>query len=392
MMKSMIRKIGNVVLMAVLTLTSCNQEEILMDQTMEFSVGEFPVFEDTDSRTVGTPDAGKTNWQRGDQLLVSLTSRKYGTNTSVLNYNGVTWTSDLNLPYLEDESPVIKVVYAPAYQWTNGSLTLKENMMAGMDEYIEALCNINNNTISISFSGVRRNYSRLRIATTPNMEFSFNANGFIPSGQSGAVNATYKLRADANGNAFLYGTFNQNASVSLITNYVMIWKQYSFSTRTLNGKSYVLDVTDNPKKYPYRRGDIVTLVKNPDGNCSGCGKPSDMTPTGTVESVEKMENGTIIYSVKLDHCGKTVRLIDTAISGKKHLYSIGDVVNCIKWTVEYCPNCGKLIMNYQATITGFRSIDNLELDGKDQYWITYNCCGHKTNINEIAITGLADEQ
>lgn len=392
MMKSMIRKIGNVVLMAVLMLTSCNQEEILMDQTMEFSVGEFPVFEDTDSRTVGTPDAGKTNWQSGDQILVSLTSRKYGTNTSVLNYNGFTWTSDLNLPYLEDESPVIKVVYAPAYQWTNGSLTLKENMMAGMDEYIEALCNINNNTISISFSGVRRNYSRLRIATTPNMEFSFNTNGFIPSGQSDAVNSTYNLRADANGNAFLYGTFNQDASVSLITNYVMIWKQYSFSTRTLTGKSYVLDVTDNPKKYPYRRGDIVTLVKNPDGNCSGCGQPSDETPTGTVENVEKMENGTIIYSVKLDHCGNTVRLIDTAISGKKHLYSIGDVVNCKNWTVEYCPNCGKLIMNYQATITGFRSIDNLELDGKDQYWITYNCCGHKTNINEIAITGLADEQ
>ncbi len=390
MMKSMIRKIGNVVLMAVLMLTSCNQEEILMDQTMEFSVGEFPVFEDTDSRTVGTPDAGKTNWQRGDQLLVSLTSRKYGTNTSVLNYNGFTWTSDLNLPYLEDESPVIKVVYAPAYQWTNGSFTLKENMMAGMDEYIEALCNINNNTISISFSGVRRNYSRLRIATTPNMEFSFNANGFIPSGQSGTVNATYNLRADANGNAFLYGTFNQNASVSLITNYVMIWKQYSFSTRTLNRKSYVLDVTDNPKKFPYRRGDIVTLVKSPNGNCSGCGLPSDETPTGTVESVEKMENGTIIYSVKLDHCENTIRLQEAAISGKKHLYSIGDVVNCKKWTVEYCPNCGKLIMNYQATITGFRGID--ALDGNDLYWITYSCCGHKTSVSEIAITGLADEQ
>ena len=389
MMKSMIRKIGNVVLMAVLMLTSCNQEEILMDQTMEFSVGEFPVFEDTDSRTVGTPDAGKTNWQRGDQLLVSLTSRKYGTNTSVLNYNGFTWTSDLNLPYLEDESPVIKVVYAPAYQWTNGSLTLKENMMAGMDEYIEALCNINNNTISISFSGVRRNYSRLRIATTPNMEFSFNANGFIPSGQSDAVNATYNLRADANGNAFLYGTFNQDASVSLITNYVMIWKQYSFSTRTLTGKSYVLDVTDNPKKYPYRRGDIVTLVKNPDGNCSGCGQPSDETPTGTVENVEKMENGTIIYSVKLDHCGNTVRLIDTAISGKKHRYSIGDVVNCEKSSVVYCPKCGKLIMHYQATITGFRAID--ALDGKDIYWIIHNCCGYKTSAIETEITGLVDE-
>jgi hypothetical protein len=149
----------------------------------------------------------------------------------------------------------------------------------------------------------------------------------------------------------------------------------------------VLDVTDNPKKYPYRRGDIVTLVKNPDGNCSGCGKPSDVTPTGTVENVEKMENGTIIYSVKLDHCGNTVRLIDTAISGKKHRYSIGDVVNCEKTRIEYCPKCGKLLRNYQATIIGFRGT----LDGKDVYWIYRHCCSSKTSAIETEITGLVDE-
>lgn len=388
-MKSMTRKIWNGVLLCVLLLVSCSQEEIPVNQMMQFAVSEFPAFDDADSRTVGTPDLGKTNWQKGDQLLVSLTSQKYGTNTAVLNYDGVTWTSDLNLPYLESESPAIKVVYAPAYQWTNGSLTLKENMMAGMDEYIEALCNINNNTISISFSGVRRNYSRLRIVTMPNMEFSFNVNDFIPSGQLGKVNVTYNLRADANGNAFLYGTFGQGASVSFLTNYVITWAEHNFSTPTLAGKSYVLDATDNPKKHPYRKGDIVTLVKNPDGNCSGCGEPSDKTPTGTVESVEKMENGTIIYSVKLDHCGSTIRLQEAAISGKKHLYSIGDVVNCKNWTIEYCPNCAKLIMYYQATITGFRGID--ALDGKDVYWIIRSCCGHKTSITEFSIIGLVDE-
>lgn len=387
MMKSMTRKIWNGVLLCVLLLASCSQEEIPANKFMQYAVSEFPAFDDADSRAVGTPDLGKTNWQKGDQILVSLTSRKYGTNTAVLNYDGTGWTSDVSLPYLVGETPDIKAVYAPAYQWTDGKLTLKENMMAGMEEYIEARCNIRNNTINLSFANAGRNYSRLRIATTPNLEFAFSANGFTPSGQSGAVNATYNLRADAKGNAFLYGTFNKDASVEFLTNYVMIWKQYSFSTRTLTGKSYVLDVTDNPKKYPYRRGDIVTLVKNPDGNCSGCGKPSDVTPTGTVENVEKMENGTIIYSVKLDHCGNTVRLIDTAISRKKHLYSIGDVVNCEKSSVEYCRICGKLLKNYQATITGFRGT----LDGKDVYWIKSHCCGHKTSAIETEITGLVDE-
>ena len=391
MMKSMIRKIGNVVLMAVLMLTSCNQEEMPVNTDMQFSVSEFPVFEDTDSRAVGTLDAGKTNWQSGDQILLSLTSKSTVKNTAVLVYDGTKWTTNVSLPYLEGESPEIKAVYAPAYQWTGGNLTLKKNMMAGMEEYIDARCTIiGNNTISLSFSGTGRNYSRLRIATTPNMEFSFYANGFIPSGQSGAVIATYNLRSDAKGNAFLYGTFNKDASVEFLTNYKMIWKQYSFITPTLAGKSYVLDVTDNPKKYPYRRGDIMTLVKKPDGNCSGCGKPSDVTPTGTVENVEKMENGNIIYSVKLDHCGNTVRLNDTAISGKKHLYSIGDVVNCNKSSIEYCPYCGRLLRNYQATISGIRGID--ALDGKDVYWINRHCCGSFSSVIETEITGLVDKQ
>lgn len=389
MMKSMTRKIWNGVLLCVLLLVSCSQEEIPANKFMQYAVSEFPAFDDADSRAVGTPDLGKTNWQKGDQILVSLTSQKYGTNTSVLNYDGVTWTSDVSLPYLVGETPDIKAVYAPAYQWTDGKLTLKENMMAGTEEYIEARCDIRNNTINLSFANAGRNYSRLRIATTPNLEFAFSANGFTPSGQSGAVNATYNLRADANGNAFLYGTFGQGASVSFLTNYVMTWAEHNFNTPTLAGKSYVLDATDNPKKYPYRKGDIVTLLKNPNGNCPGCGKPSDETPTGTIESVEKMENGTVTYWVKLDHCGSIVRLMDTAISGKKHLYSIGDVVNCKKWTVEYCPKCGKLIMYYQATITGFRGID--AQDGKDVYWITRHCCGYKTSVSEIAITGLVDE-
>lgn len=91
MMKSMIRKIGNVVLMAVLMLTSCNQEEMPVNTDMQFSVSGFPVFEDTDSRAVGTLDAGKTNWQSGDQILLSVTSRKYGKNTAVLVYDGTKW-------------------------------------------------------------------------------------------------------------------------------------------------------------------------------------------------------------------------------------------------------------------------------------------------------------
>ena len=70
--------------------------------------------------------------------------------------------------------------------------------------------------------------------------------------------------------------------------------------------------------------------------------------------------------------------LDKVVGG----YSVGDTVRCKKWTVEYCERCGKLLMNYEATITGVRG----ELDGKTIYWVTRNCCGYKTSVSETAIT------
>jgi hypothetical protein len=62
-------------------------------------------------------------------------------------------------------------------------------------------------------------------------------------------------------------------------------------------------------------------------------------------------------------------------------YSAGDVVNVNTQKVKYCEKCGRLIMNYQATITGVRG----ELDGKTVYWVTRNCCGYRTCVIETAI-------
>lgn len=63
--------------------------------------------------------------------------------------------------------------------------------------------------------------------------------------------------------------------------------------------------------------------------------------------------------------------------------SIGDVVRAKSWEVKYCPRCGKLLLDYEATITGVRGT----VDGKTLYWITRSCCGYKSSVSETAIIG-----
>lgn len=69
--------------------------------------------------------------------------------------------------------------------------------------------------------------------------------------------------------------------------------------------------------------------------------------------------------------------LDQVVGG----YGVGDTVRCSRSVVAYCPGCGRLLNNYEATITGVRGV----LDGKTVYWATYNCCGHKTSIIDTEI-------
>jgi len=60
--------------------------------------------------------------------------------------------------------------------------------------------------------------------------------------------------------------------------------------------------------------------------------------------------------------------------------SVGDVVRIRRNYIDYCSNCGHLLLNYEATITGVRGV----LDGHTIYWITRHCCGYKTSEIETA--------
>lgn len=71
--------------------------------------------------------------------------------------------------------------------------------------------------------------------------------------------------------------------------------------------------------------------------------------------------------------------LDTVVGG----YGVGDTVRMKSSVVKYCPNCGRLMLEYTATITGVRGV----LDGKTVYYIKLGCCGHKTSEIETAIIG-----
>ena len=215
---------------------------------VQLVVGEFPAFGDSQTRAIGTLDEGKTSWAEGDELLLVIDNTFYGKQYATFTYNGKSWKlTSGELVYLEgDPAYIPHVYYAPNYKWEAGKLVLKEGKVAGTDEYIEGNARItgNDETITVSFAGATRNYSRLRIATMPNKQITvaFN-NRYTPAGSSvSAIFPRYTLTSDEKGNAYLYGTFGQDCDFEVKYEGAPL-ASHTFYQAAENAKSYVLDAT-----------------------------------------------------------------------------------------------------------------------------------------------------
>ena len=210
-------------------------------------VGEFPAFGDSQTRAIGTPDEGKTSWAEGDELLLEIDNTFYGKQYATFTYNGKSWElTSGELVYREgDPAYIPHVYYAPNYKWEAGKLVLKEGKVAGTDEYIEGKARITGNgeTITVSFAEATRKYSRLRIATLPNEQITVDTEYFTPAGSSDMEQkGNYTLTSDEKGNAYLYGTFENNSEVTVKYREAPL-KTYTFSQATENAKSYALDAS-----------------------------------------------------------------------------------------------------------------------------------------------------
>lgn len=248
------KKIFQYIMLAVVTIVMASCTSDIEETTattaknnVQLVVGEFPAFGDSQTRAIGTPDEGKTSWAEGDELLLEMTSKTFGTKYAAFTYNGSNWElTSGELSYKEDEVPTFPhVYYAPNYKWEAGKLVLKEGKVAGTDEYIEGKANItpNGQAITVKFAEATRNYSRLRIATLPNEQITVDTEYFTPAGSSDMEQeGNYTLTSDEKGNAYLYGTFENNSEVTVKYREAAL-TTHTFSQATVNAKSYALDAT-----------------------------------------------------------------------------------------------------------------------------------------------------
>lgn len=248
------KKIFQYIILAVVTIVMASCTSDIEETTattgksnVQLVVGEFPAFGDSQTRAIGTPDAGKTSWAEGDELLLEMTSKTLGAKYAAFTYNGSNWElTSGELSYKEDEVPTFPhVYYAPNYKWEDGKLVLKEGKDAGTDEYIEGKADITSNGegINVSFADATRNYSRLRIATMPNKQISFRFNYFTPAGSSNMEYfGNYTLTSDEKGNAYIYGTFGQYFDFEVKYEGAPL-ASHTFYQAAESAKSYALDAT-----------------------------------------------------------------------------------------------------------------------------------------------------
>lgn len=248
------KKIFQYIMLAVVTIVMASCTSDIEETTtttgksnVQLVVGEFPAFGDSQTRAIGIPDEGKTSWAEGDELLLEIDNTSYGRHNATFTYNGKSWElTSGELVYLEGNPAYIShVYYAPNYKWSNTSLMLKKGKVAGTDELIEGEARITGNgeTITVSFAEATRKYSRLRIATLPNEQITVDTEYFTPAGSSDMEqNGNYTLTSDEKGNAYLYGTFENNSEVTVKYREAAL-TTYTFSQATESAKSYALDAT-----------------------------------------------------------------------------------------------------------------------------------------------------
>lgn len=341
------RKIFQYIMLAVVTIVMASCTSDIEETTattgknnVQLVVGEFPAFGDSQTRAIGTPDAGKTSWAEGDELLLKMTSKTLGTKYATFKYNGSSWElASGELSYKEDEVPTFPhVYYAPNYKWEAGELVLKEGKVAGTDEYIEGKAQItpNGEAITVKFAEATRNYSRLRIATMPNMPITvaFN-NRYTPAGSSvSAFFPRYTLTSDEKGNAYLYGTFGQYCDFDVKYGEAIL-ATHTFYQAAESAKSYVLDATvvsladegltfdqivEDVKKELYAGKTYINLILAPDVDK----ETLDAIHIGLQDARDESINLTLIGCKKIPygvfmHCKmlKSIALPDvTEIEGK----------------------------------------------------------------------------
>lgn len=227
--------------MAAMTFTSCTndlEESLLPTETLVLTVGDYPAFQErTDTRAIGTFDPGKTAWASDDKVLVRITEGDNLT-TATLTYNGSSWTADKTLTCPEGTF-TLEAWYAPAYSWNSDELS---STAPGTGEFLQqTLAGQTERNIEIDFSGVQRTYSRLRFVSSTNTPLGITLSGFTPAGDdTSQSDYTATLTTDSKGNAYLYGSWNEDVRLTVSADYLTTDIEKTLGAST-PAQSYALD-------------------------------------------------------------------------------------------------------------------------------------------------------
>lgn len=296
------RKIFQYILMtvALVAAASCSNEldEMLQpagNGNLQFVVSDFPAFgESPDTRVIGTQDVGKTAWEEGDKLLLSISFESGKKQGYTLEYLSGVWTLNDKVLASSDITGVL-VLYAPDCEIkSDGSIGLASGKLYGMAEYIPAKTTVDGLNVSISFKDVTRTYSRLRLASEADQELTVTTTGFTPAGATSVVADDYTLTTDDNGNAFLYGVFAEDATVSVKQGDVT-FASYTFTADknpggTEHNKSYALDARPVIDLSQYSEGETVEISSN--GRIIGNGNEYNLTLNVAADATVIFEVGT----------------------------------------------------------------------------------------------------
>ena len=282
-------------LLGIIALTSCQQEEILnmeatVPQTLSFQVNVadyLPFASEPSTRgTVGTPDAGKTKWAAGDNVLVRVqlftdeatTGTVRTTVCLTLQYDGEKWNcieGDLKVkPYMDQcnrqhnyKAARITGYYLPTHKWLTGSDGTKilkringipfgsrEAFACKSIERTDAN-GLKQLELNIDFSEQMRlrPYSRIRVVANPGDKVMLQGDGFLTASNiaKGETTKPYLWKglskaivfADLNGNAFFYGKWESPITFTVKTQTLPEkTKTITVSSPSINGTSYVIDM------------------------------------------------------------------------------------------------------------------------------------------------------
>ena len=193
-----------------------------------------------DLRSIETQDIGKIDWDINDQIIITFTSVYFGEQYGTLTYDGLAWSNNVSFSYLKGEAPTVSAIYAPCFEIADGKLQLKDGMQIGTMEYILSDYSFANGELNISFENAIRTYSRLRIVGQANTTYTVTVTDFTPAGTTETGMYTYTLTTDKDGNTYLYGTFAEDATMTVEMGDVTL-TSYTFTVATESNKSYVLE-------------------------------------------------------------------------------------------------------------------------------------------------------